>query len=422
MDSATSAAAGPRLSPYRAVKDYLFHMLSSVAGLKALILDGDNAGVPVQGTIQRISAVESTQGLGKQGVFFTEKLQDPRSERVGHLKAVVWVRPIDENIELLSRELRDPKYGEYHIFFTNHSPGMGEYIKRLALADEFELVRNIGEYYSDFVAVSPELFSLNTHHHSGRNGWDQGWREDVVSGLLSALLSLRAKPVVRYSARSPTSRKLAQEIGRRLRAAEDDTRWVSAHWDAFQDQVRQAQMALGRSGGTTAVGSGGGGSGGGGGGGGGPDAGAAREGDTVLLIVDRADDPVTPLMHQWTYQAMIYDMIEQSSEKLLGNNLVQFRPTAARLKDEGEQMINLSCEQDRFYRENRFTFWPSVLEEIDGFQAKCAASLRSVHPPPPPTLPPKPKTSAVFRAIIRGASVIRANCLVVLSQIEALFF
>jgi hypothetical protein len=85
-------------------------------------------------------------------------------------------------------------------------------------------------------------------------------------------------------------------------------------------------------------------------------------------------------------------------------------------------MINLSCEQDRFYRENRFTFWPSVLEEIDGFQAKCAASLRSVHPPPPPTLPPKPKTSAVFRAIIRGASVIRANCLVVLSQIEALFF
>ena len=65
MDSATSAAAGPRLSPYRAVKDYLVHMLSSVAGLKALILDGDNAGVPVQGTIQRISAVESTQGLGK---------------------------------------------------------------------------------------------------------------------------------------------------------------------------------------------------------------------------------------------------------------------------------------------------------------------------------------------------------------------
>ena len=212
------------LSPHRAVKDYLYHMLSSVEGLKALILDGDNAGVPVQGTIQRISAVESTQSLAKQGVFFTEKLQDPRSERVGHLKAVVWVRPIEENIELLCKELRDPKYGEYHLFFTNHSPYMKEYVKRLALADEFELLRNIGEYYSDFVAVSPELFSLNMHHHSGRQGWlEPEWRAAIVSGLLSVLLSLRAKPVVRYSARSKTAEKLAAEIERLVGARDPDT-------------------------------------------------------------------------------------------------------------------------------------------------------------------------------------------------------
>ena len=95
---------------------------------------------------------------------------------MAHLKAIYFVRPTHDNVRLLQEEFKDPKYGEYHIFFTNHAPGMGEYIKRLALADEFELVRNIGEYYSDFVAVSPELFSLNTHHHSGRNGWDQAWR------------------------------------------------------------------------------------------------------------------------------------------------------------------------------------------------------------------------------------------------------
>ena len=329
---------------------------------------GAAARPPVQGTIQRISAVESTQSLGKHGVFYTEKLQDPRSERVGHLKAVVWVRPIEENIELLSKELRDPKYGEYHVFFTNHVPKMEEYINKLALADEFELVRNIGEYYSDFVAVSPELFSLNRLDHiSGRNGWGEVWRSEIVSGLLSALLSLRAKPVVRYSAHSKTCQNLATELEQRIGARDQDTAWVRAHWDTFQDQALDAQMALGRAGGTTAVGGGGG--------------VAAHENhhvfgdDTVLLIVDRADDPVTPLVHQWNYQAMIYDMIEQSSEKMLGNNLVQFTPTAKRLQDEGEQMINLSCEQDRFYRENRYEFWPSVTEKIGDFQAQCVACL-----------------------------------------------
>lgn len=390
------------LSPHRAVKDYLYHMLSSVEGLKALILDGDNAGVPVQGTIQRISAVESTQSLAKQGVFFTEKLQDPRSERVGHLKAVVWVRPIEENIELLCKELRDPKYGEYHLFFTNHSPYMKEYVKRLALADEFELLRNIGEYYSDFVAVSPELFSLNMHHHSGRQGWlEPEWRAAIVSGLLSVLLSLRAKPVVRYSARSKTAGKLAAEIERLVGARDPDTAWVRAHWDGFQDQALEAQMALGRAGGTMPLVSGGGGA-------------AAYEShrrgfgdDTVLLIVDRADDPVTPLVHQWHYQAMIYDMITQSSEKMLGNNLVQFRPTAARLQDEGEQMINLSCEQDRFYRENRYEFWPTVTEKIGVFQSQYVARF------PPPlsrarlwclSLPPE-----VFKCRCRAGAQIQKN-------------
>lgn len=27
--------------------------------------------------------------------------------------------------------------------------------------------------------------------------------------------------------------------------------------------------------------------------------------DAVLLIIDRSDDPVTPLLNQWTYEAMV---------------------------------------------------------------------------------------------------------------------
>jgi hypothetical protein len=36
-----------------------------------------------------------------------------------HLKAVVFLRPTRENIEMLVRELMEPKFGEYHLFFSN---------------------------------------------------------------------------------------------------------------------------------------------------------------------------------------------------------------------------------------------------------------------------------------------------------------
>jgi len=34
------------------------------------------------------------------------------------VQAVVFLRPTRENIEMLARELREPMFGEYHLFFS----------------------------------------------------------------------------------------------------------------------------------------------------------------------------------------------------------------------------------------------------------------------------------------------------------------
>ena len=47
------------------------------------------------------------------------------------------MRPVERNIALLEKELRDPKYGEYHIFFSNITRD-GQ-IQQLAEADEHEV-------------------------------------------------------------------------------------------------------------------------------------------------------------------------------------------------------------------------------------------------------------------------------------------
>jgi vacuolar protein sorting-associated protein 45 len=47
----------------------------------------------------------------------------------------------------------------------------------------------------------------------------------------------------------------------------------------------------------------------------------------LLLILDRRNDPVTPLLNQWTYQAMIHELLG------IKNNLVSSPEIAAGNKD-----------------------------------------------------------------------------------------
>lgn len=40
------------------------------------------------------------------------------------------------------------------------------------------------------------------------------------------------------------------------------------------------------------------------------------ENSPLLLIIDRRDDPVTPLLNQWTYQAMVHELLGIEDNKV----------------------------------------------------------------------------------------------------------
>jgi vacuolar protein sorting-associated protein 45 len=67
-----------------------------------------------------------------------------------------------------------------------------------------------------------------------------------------------------------------------------------------------------------------------------------RQNTAVVLVLDRKDDPVTPLLLQWTYQAMTHDHLT------ITNNRVEIAKGA----EKKEQLV--LSEQDPFYRENMY--------------------------------------------------------------------
>ena len=196
-----------------AVKLYVNKMLNDIAGMKVLLLDPTTTGI--------VSVVESQTNILQKDVFLISQLaRDKRSrEQMRHLNAVVFVQPTPDNIWQLHKELEDPCYGEYHIFFTNTV--QDRFLEELAEADEFEVVKQVQEFYGDYYAIDGDVYSLHTPTRYTDAGLEPAVADRCIDGLVSVLLSLKKRPQIRYTRSSGMTRRLADMIGARL--TEDPT-------------------------------------------------------------------------------------------------------------------------------------------------------------------------------------------------------
>lgn len=289
------------------VKEYIWKMLSDCSGgMKAFILDDF--------TINIVSVVFSQTELLQAEVFLVERLQHIPVKKLQHFKAVCFVRPTMKNCEKLCEHLKRHIYGEYFLFFSHLV--QENLLQKIAASDEYEVVRQVQELYASFVPVDPSLFSLEFSFGMNYSPSDKSLRADrVVEGISSLLLSLKWKPAIRFQRSSSRCRHIAEEIHRLAYIQEPGL------FD-FRQKV----------------------------------------GDYQLIVLDRMEDPVTPLLSQWTYQAMVHEILG------IKNNKVQLRHS---LNDEKE--IVLASSHDSFYQENMFSNYGdlglAVKQLVDNFQA-----------------------------------------------------
>ena len=302
-----------------AIRGYIDRMLvdSKVTGMKALLLDA--------ATTQIVSSVYSqTEILSKQ-VYLVARLDEAAtssngsrkdSANNGHLKAICFCRPTPANVEVLGRELERPRYAEYHVFFSGVlTTGL---LRSLAEKDVLERVRQVQEFYADFLPINEDLLSLQSRHTlamtvAAGTSWAPKYAaqyERNLLGLQSILLALKKQPsCIRYAAHSPCAEELAKDLH-----------------DAIQaDDIFHFRRP-------------------------------SRSGGLHLFVLDRRDDPVTPLLSQWTYQAMVHELLGLNNQRVI----LKGAPNVTKDLEE----VVLSAEQDAFFAKNRHSNFGELGEAI----------------------------------------------------------
>lgn len=266
--------------------------------------------------------------LGRDGndndvkVFLVERLDRDGTEPMLHMKAVCFVRPTGENVALLRRHLKNPCYGEFHIFFSNIVKDT--HLQELAEADQQEVVSQVQEYFGDYVALEPHHFCVPVENEAvclQPPTWSlmQSSRviDRTVEGLAGLMLSLKCRPHIRFQKSSDLCRRISNDLWRHMYETEKEL------FDY-------------------------------------------RKGDNtpVLLVVDRLDDPVTPLLTQWTYQAMIHELLG------IRFNRVSIKKEGKSSKQEEQEFV-VGSEADPFFKTNMYENYGdlgnNVKELVDEF-------------------------------------------------------
>ncbi|CAG9463481.1 unnamed protein product [Pedinophyceae sp. YPF-701] len=302
---------------------YLHKAIAQVEGMKALLLDRET---------ERMVALVATQTeLLFEQVYLLGLVDDRKRDALPYLTCVAVLRPTAENVDRLRRELAEPLYGKYRIYFTNtiHDSAL----EVLAQADKKEAVECVQELYGDFLAITSYLFEAPNPHPecallppAAMPGPTQYMEDRCIEALAAVLLALKSRPLVRVQASSAHCRRIGEGL------------WSLMH-------EKDAELF---------------------------DFGGRSDTSCHVLVLDRREDPVGPLLMQWTYQAMVHELLG------IKDNVVDLTHVPKIHKDVAQAVLD--AHDDGFYAEHRYDSFGdlggAVKALVDSLQESAPKSLR----------------------------------------------
>uniref|UniRef100_A0A3P9NFJ7 Syntaxin binding protein 2 n=1 Tax=Poecilia reticulata TaxID=8081 RepID=A0A3P9NFJ7_POERE len=236
------------------------------SGLKAVV--GDKI---LTGVIKSVKKEGEWKVIRIQGcIVFTKKIIIAM-EPIASLEAIYLITPVEKSVRALINDFKDAAftYKAAHIFFTDTCPD--SLFADIGKSRVAKFAKTLKEINVAFLPNESQVFSLDdptslSSFYSKEKSIDRNkMMENVAEQIATLCDTLNEYPAIRYRKGPEENAKLAEEIYQRLNAHKADNPKMGE----------------------------------------GPDKGRSQ-----LLIVDRGFDPISPVLHELTFQAMAYDLLD----------------------------------------------------------------------------------------------------------------
>lgn len=286
-------------------------MQISIAGWKVLVMDSVATRV--------ISSALTMYDIMERRVTLVEQLAINR-QPFPEMDVIYLASPTVENARKISADFENrqkAKYGNVHLFFLN---SVGNDVFAVIQSNPLLVskVKTFKEINLDFLATETSTYQLDLPNSLERLygvSPDSSFPAFLGKKLVNMCVTLNEHPCIRYQGSSPFARDIATALHQGLLQYK---RANPTFWCNGEDKHNERERAQ-------------------------------------ILILDRSFDPLSPLMHEYTYQAMINDLLDVS------DGVISYKTTTNKGEDEKQALLN---ESDEFWMDLRHQHIAKVIASI----------------------------------------------------------